>query len=252
MRQSITVPIQHTDCARLPISVSVILGKTLQPSVSLYSNCDLLIRYVGDDCGTKALCSHNCSHHGTCLGDDKCLCYVGYGGSSCNITTCENFAYCSGNGFPALKSQDHVNMSVTGHGSCRLDGTCECNAGWQGSACDLFSCDGVNDCSGHGDCIEVNACSCHVGYTGATCNESTTCPARNNCSGNGVCLDLDTCLCYTGYFGAECDTFECNQGCSGRGTCEAPDVCSCILGWTGFDCSEPSCEQLHYCSGAHC
>lgn len=137
----------------------------------------------------------------------------------------------------------------TGHGQCQENGTCDCDPGWRGVACDLFSCDGSNDCSGNGECVDVNTCQCYVGYYGKSCNEMITCPSVRNCSRNGVCVDNSTCVCYGGYFGNLCDQFECTQGCSGRGTCEGPDICSCILGWTGFDCSVPSCEQLHYCSG---
>ncbi|XP_062502031.1 multiple epidermal growth factor-like domains protein 10 isoform X2 [Corticium candelabrum] len=187
--------------------------------------------YLDADCSISASCSHKCSYQGTCLGDEKCLCYFGWGGLTCSNKTCEALANCSG------------------RGTCRLDGTCQCNAGWQGSSCELFSCDKVKNCSGHGDCIDRNKCSCHVGYTGTDCSTLASCPSKQNCNSNGVCMNADTCLCYSGYFGDECETFECSKGCSGRGTCEAPDICSCILGWTGSDCSLPSCEKLHYCSG---
>ena len=121
--------------------------------------------------------------------------------------------------------------------------------GWEGSACDQYSCDDLNDCNGNGDCTNDSVCSCYAGFTGPACTLKTVCPSVSNCSGNGICLNETKCQCYSGYYGDTCEKFECTKGCSGRGTCEAPETCSCILGWTGFDCSTPSCEQLHYCSG---
>ena len=87
------------------------------------------------------------------------------------------------------KAGEHV---CAGHGECRDDGTCGCNAGWSGDVCD----------------------ACASGYEGANCDQRV-CEAGCH---HGECRD-GTCACSTGWGGATCAQRVCPNNCSGHGTC---------------------------------
>ncbi len=103
-----------------------------------------------------------------------------------------------------------------GVSSCNADGSCSCQSGWWGAACNQ-TCPGTAPsptspstlipCSGHGACSAVSGqCSCAVGYAGADC--SKLCPGAASgpaCSGKGLCDALSgECKCVAGYYGSDC------------------------------------------------
>ena len=70
----------------------VIYIKIVQTSLTSKYVC----RYTDENCSSDAVCSHNCSNRGICLGDEKCLCNFNWGGPSCDTQTCANAGFCSG------------------------------------------------------------------------------------------------------------------------------------------------------------
>jgi len=81
---------------------------------------------------------------------------------------------------------DHTTYTeCSSKGTCnRKEGTCDCNDGFEGTACQRMSC--VNDCSGHGQCLTqsyfhsdssgwdqdmIQGCQCDPGFTGIDCSE---------------------------------------------------------------------------------
>lgn len=107
------------------------------------------------------------------------MCYSGYIGKACNISTrkCKN--ECSGSGL------------------C-VDGVCICDKLHVGDDCGKLRL----NCSGLGIFNEQNyTCTCQQGYYGFNC-ESKKCP--NDCKGNGDCLKNGTCVCKEGFTGFDC------------------------------------------------
>ena len=71
------------------------------------------------NCSVKITCEkvNNCTdiNHGLCIGENKCLCFEGYGGYDCGKSaSCFNLNNCSNNGI------------------CASDSVCSCNSGWSG------------------------------------------------------------------------------------------------------------------------
>ncbi len=78
----------------------------------------------------------------------------------------------------------------SGHGTCHIDGQCQCDKVWGGEACDKKCPGGSNPCSGHGHCSSAATCVCDKGW--ATCG-ATDCATNvdhdaNHCGAcNVVC-----------------------------------------------------------------
>uniref|UniRef100_A0A3B5L7H2 N-acetylglucosamine-1-phosphodiester alpha-N-acetylglucosaminidase n=1 Tax=Xiphophorus couchianus TaxID=32473 RepID=A0A3B5L7H2_9TELE len=77
------------------------------------------------------------------------------------------------------------------HGEC-VDGSCQCEEGWQGAACDTLVCQ-PPACGPHGFCT-ASGCICDAGWRGTNCSEA----------------------CPLGFFGASCAQ-----------ECQCDDLCSC-------------------------
>lgn len=101
-------------------------------------------------------CPNQCSGHGTCGENNKCLCYPGWNLGDCSRKTC-----------PA----NAANEECSGRGECDAKtGNCKCDAGYEGEACQRSSC--PNACSGHGSCEgpeDARYCKCDGGFSGADC-----------------------------------------------------------------------------------
>ena len=88
-----------------------------------------------------------------------------------------------------------------GHGTCRADRTCACNAGFIGDSCEATTC--LNDCSMHGVCGANSTCACEPEWRGEDCSEPMpVCP--DNCNGNGECIADGVCECGRGWRGETC------------------------------------------------
>ena len=106
-----------------------------------------------------------------------------------------------------------------------------------------------NICNGHGNCNGgregAGTCVCEYGWTGPACE--WVCPGgvAKPCNLRGFCTSLEGCVCTDGWAGPACDV-ECAGGvdnpCSGHGKClsgaggEAAGTCTCDLGWAGRTC----------------
>ena len=164
------------------------------------------------------------------------------------------------------------------HGTCQYDGSCECESGWYGDACDrkcdcyTYSCgDSEEVCDfsdalsstvqggsslvsaggfvlkAHGKCLRDGTCACEtdefgVQWTGRDC--FTRCVS---CS-HGTCQMDGSCLCEEGWDGADCSVrnyTECLPCDYDHGVCLTDGTCKCDKGWTGVDCSL-QCSQCIY------
>ncbi|KAK7099795.1 hypothetical protein V1264_022849 [Littorina saxatilis] len=112
-------------------------------------------------------CSPECHWNGRYV-SNKCHCFQGYTGVNC-ATDC----HCQG------------------HGTCKSDGTCECETGWKWSASqhkcvwDCQHCDSGTSCIGPGECGCAHPCKW------------------------GACRN-GQCVCYAGYKGEDCSIYDKN------------------------------------------
>ena len=71
-----------------------------------YYGCNCNTGYIGNSCGIP-VCSSKCSYNGICSAAEKCTCFRGKMGADCS-----------------------VDCGCRGHGTCNLDGTCQCDTGY--------------------------------------------------------------------------------------------------------------------------
>lgn len=211
-----------------------------------------------------AACPNACSGHGTCNASDACDCFlegktlyfgkdsdpiagraytydneniaVGWTGADCSQKTCpRGMSWSRTDGL-----YEHVdNVECSDAGICdRGAGTCQCNPGFSGPACqraDGGVCSGTT-CSGHGICqsnikfAEDGGARYHFAWD------------------SGLQYG---CKCDSGFRGADCSLIECpsskdplhfegnseGRDCSGRGICDySTGQCQCFPGYTQKDC----------------
>jgi hypothetical protein len=70
--------------------------------------------------------------------------------------------------------------NCSNHGDCLINGTCQCQPGWEGPKCKKHVCSDLNDCSNHGQCIGPNKCKCDKNWKEPSCYESK-CSLYTNC-----------------------------------------------------------------------
>lgn len=254
--------------------------------------CQCLNGWGGKDCSSNRLCPEPfgtnstaaCSGHGRCAAG-TCNCNVGWTGTRCLQRTCPSPASIGLK--PRLKlpasnvevqqnastgvSSSHV-TPCGGHGVCSAQGTCVCDAGWVGAACQSRAgCSGpeLNNCNGHGVCLGPNHCSCDSGWSASPDCSVASCPAvyfpprsATNVSSAGkavtaavqrvakifadVAREIATPFpphYHSGLPSAEELSRLQICGGSSRGTCDARTrQCRCKLGFTGQAC-QSSCKR---------
>ncbi|XP_070546649.1 multiple epidermal growth factor-like domains protein 11 [Ptychodera flava] len=224
---------------------------------------------IGETCDkTTGSCNCHCQNGGECNKDGICECTAGWRGRYCDVPCpdgfwgqgcrspctchlsqllegrfcdspcpdgfwgagCSKLCACSGN-----EDCDPVSglceCNCKNGGRCKIDGTCECTAGFRGRLCDApcpsgfwgTGCLNRCSCQGHSNCSRKNGvCICHAGYTGVDCKTpceynkyGENCAHTCRCTNGGVCNSVTgECLCRAGYKGTKCETrsknnFEC-------------------------------------------
>ena len=125
------------------------------------------------------------------------------------------------------------------------------------------TCDPIRSCSGHGICKVNGSCLCDVDYIGHDCSMST---CLNNCSSHGACIKGE-CICEQGWSGKDCSAIKfCTKFCLdvwiGDGKCDpncdipkckndggdCTNVCACPVSWLGdgscdLACNTSTCEH---------
>ncbi|KAM6216453.1 stabilin-2 [Rhynchocyon petersi] len=140
-------------------------------------------------------------------------------------------------------------------------GTCRCNTGFNGTACELCwpgrfgpDCQPCA-CSEHGQCddgiLGSGQCLCETGWTGRFCDIQTALPPECTppCSAHATCKENNTCECNLKYEG---DGLTCtvvdfckqnNGGCAKVAKCTQTNTtvsCTCPTGFSGdgYSCTE--------------
>ena len=149
------------------------------------------------------------------------------------------------------------------NGIC-FEGTCFCNSGFCGKACEDTICSECDEgwwgagctkrcplsnnvvCTNNGICFDgVNGdgnCCYNRGFSGLACEIG--CKGDGVCSLNGICdPQSSVCTCFVGYAGdgceLKCPTTEEGLVCNNYGTCDSQGKCQCelSLGWAGDSCT---------------
>ncbi|XP_030006737.1 stabilin-2 isoform X2 [Sphaeramia orbicularis] len=193
--------------------------------------CDLPTMFVTRNSGCRSTCTVNFWQPKCCPGyyGRDCLVCPGGVGSPCN-----NRGKCD---------DGHLG-----------NGTCTCNAGFGGVACELCNkgfygptCKACN-CSEHGSCDDgrrgTGSCFCEAGWTGERCEtpQAEVYQCSPACSPKAVCQQNNTCVCRPFYVG---DGLTCtvvdmcqvwNGGCAKDAKCSQKGEqvsCTCPKGYTG-------------------
>uniref|UniRef100_A0A8C6W213 Stabilin-2 n=1 Tax=Nannospalax galili TaxID=1026970 RepID=A0A8C6W213_NANGA len=152
------------------------------------------------------------------------------------------------------------------HDQYSITGQCQCNTGFNGTACEMCwpgrfgpDCQPCG-CSEHGHCDEgitgSGQCLCETGWTGRFCNTQTVVfpVCIPPCSMHATCLENNTCACNLNYEG---DGITCtvvdfckqnNGGCAKVAKCSQKDTqvsCSCPKGYQG---DGHSCTEIDPCT----
>uniref|UniRef100_A0A2K5WSX6 EGF-like domain-containing protein n=1 Tax=Macaca fascicularis TaxID=9541 RepID=A0A2K5WSX6_MACFA len=134
--------------------------------------------YKGESCEEVDCMDPTCSGRGVCV-RGECHCSVGWGGTNCETPRATCLDQCSG------------------HGTFLPDtGLCSCDPSWTGHDCSIEIC--AADCGGHGVCVG-GTCRCEDGWMGAACDQR----ACHQCAEHGTCRD-GKCECSPGWNGEHC------------------------------------------------
>ena len=151
-------------------------GNGVCVSDSGVKRCHCYSGYSGQNC-SQAVCKgrSDCSGHGRCVEVNLCECHYGYSNANCSAYSCEKHQFCSGQLW-CDRSNSHGNARLvffSGHGSCPSFDRCLCDVQWNGPACDIPDCSGVNNCTNasHGTCIGPDTCLCEAQYDGDSCEQ---------------------------------------------------------------------------------
>jgi integrin beta 1 len=177
-------------------------------------NCECNNKDLGESGLDAFKCRPDNATDVECSGRGNCLC------GQCHCSIRENpeeiisGQFCECDNF-SCDRHNSVLCSGPDHGVCEC-GTCKCQDGWQGAACECSSsidtCKAPNGeiCSGHGGCV-CGRCECEikedVRYSGKYCEKCPTCPGR--------CDELRACVeCQMYKKGPLKDPEDCARNCT--------------------------------------
>ncbi|XP_052249684.1 uncharacterized protein LOC127857318 [Dreissena polymorpha] len=222
--------------------------------------------------------THNCRQNSTCAnnnGSFTCPCNIGYTDVAGVCTACSDNKY--GNGCNTPCNCNTTNALVSTQTCNHVNGTCLCNAQWEGATCeaDIDECKlGTHNCRQNSTCANNNGsftCPCNIGYTGVSgvceacvdgnwgvqCNRSCECVANNT---QTPCDKVTgVCTCKTGWKGTTCgeDRDECTEGthnCRQNSTCANNNgsfTCPCNIGYTDVAGVCTACSDNKYGNGCN-
>ncbi len=202
-------------------------------------------------------------------------------GLPCDNGECVDGWVCYEKTDTCIPANSPCNPDPCDHGTCNpTDGTCACESGWSGEACDVPAdpCDPDPCADEHRICVadgDSAFCGdCLAGYheEGGDCVEDADCQPTT-CSGHGDCDDSSgapVCTCDTGWAGDFCDTCadgytgpDCHRDwcadndCGVHGDC-VDEACVCDTGWAGEFCDTcadgytgPDCHR-DWCADNDC
>jgi hypothetical protein len=192
------------------------------------------------NCLVSALNSRRCGFGECNILKGLCTCYKSsdlgfWTGSTCDSCAATHWGSACKN--PCLGYSPDTATVCSQHGTCSSglsgSGTCSCDFGYSGVACEVTCKGGVlTPCSGHGICLSGaanGACLCNrsdaTGFWGgddcSKCLDTTAnttykgdrcqykCPVYRNkiCNGNGTCTSFGKCKCNTNYCGTYCSQY---------------------------------------------
>ncbi|KAH9187062.1 hypothetical protein AeNC1_010961 [Aphanomyces euteiches] len=164
-----------------------------------------------------------CNNHGTCNAGTsyKCICAAGYTGVDCSQRTCPSgIAWFDG---ATATDTAHAMAVCSNKGICnKALGTCTCQAGYSGSACELMTCPGTNgNCNGQGTCMTMQSLAQMAtvngvvqGYTYGSPSTPSTWDANKiqGCYCNQNAYFGPYAATWTKYIGYDCSTRACLRG----------------------------------------
>lgn len=117
--------------------------------------CICYINYGGDTCEILQCGYHNCSSHGVCL-PSGCDCHIGWSGIDCTIP-CDNKHFGKRCSQKCMCKNNAVCSSITGY--------CDCQPGFKGTLCDQ---------------------ECDLGFYGKNCEFECNCQNNFQCTCNRI------------------------------------------------------------------
>merc|ERR1712054_323968 len=157
-----------------------------------------------------AYCPNGCSGHGSCSGNDKCVCYTRPNGDAawtehdCSLRTCPKAAAW----VAVATAANEAHPEVVCSNDCSARGICYTQKQLAAEAGKTYVLPW--------DAMKHVGCVCDLGFRGPDCSLEE-CPSGpdvlmgdgnekgRDCSGRGICdYSAGLCKCFTGYFGTKC------------------------------------------------